>query len=368
MKKRSPQHAFTLVELLIVISIIAILAGILLPVMNRARARANQTKCAANLKQWGTAIAFYAAENEQQIAWNRVFSVSNATPGPYQKFFTGSDAQQKSRRCPSVLQQLDELIAADTGRRVSVGFQMIFSRAVQAVKNGIVNGALGDVREIRIGETPVFDGPASNAMFFASPEAEKFDSPISVQGELYRARPIPSYDVACLRGKFASGTTFTAALTHATQTAFPYELEVIGSAGRAHIYDNGTKLESDVLPASDCSESTEDLIYATYQVFLQSATEGNHCGGTCLRDSRGYVLATNGMLISSGGIHPIGANFKQVYDQGDDRGYNVTGLAESVGTALKTGQLFSEQKLPWAVATEPVALDQHRFTDFSAYA
>ena len=275
---------------------------------------------------------------------------------------------------------------------------MIFSRAVQAVKNGIVNGALGDVREIRIagcwprmdsyynraswsgkmrlGETPVFDGPASNAMahlihnamFFASPEAGKFDSPISVQGELYRARPIPSYDVACLRGKFASGSTFTAALTHATQTAFPYELEVIGSAGRAHIYDNGTKLESDVLPASDCSESTEDLIYATYQVFLQSATEGNHCGGTCLRDSRGYVLATNGMLISSGGIHPIGANFKQVYDQGDDRGYNVTGLAESVGTALKTGQLFSEQKLPWAVATEPVALDQHRFTDFVSYA
>lgn len=64
---RNPQSvasgAFTLIELLIVIAIIAILAGILFPVLTAAKQQANKAKCAANLRQLALANRMYAEDN-----------------------------------------------------------------------------------------------------------------------------------------------------------------------------------------------------------------------------------------------------------------------------------------------------------------
>jgi prepilin-type N-terminal cleavage/methylation domain-containing protein/prepilin-type processing-associated H-X9-DG protein len=58
------QRAFTLIELLVVIAIVALLMGILIPVLGKARRQARAAVCQGNLRQWGTALAAIAEDNE----------------------------------------------------------------------------------------------------------------------------------------------------------------------------------------------------------------------------------------------------------------------------------------------------------------
>lgn len=61
------QSAFTLVELLVVIGIIAVLISILLPALGRARESANSVKCLSNMKQVGLAIIAFANDNKGRM-------------------------------------------------------------------------------------------------------------------------------------------------------------------------------------------------------------------------------------------------------------------------------------------------------------
>ena len=61
------RRAFTLVELLVVIGIVALLLAILLPVLNRARESARSTVCLSNLRQIGTAMVMYCNQNRGKL-------------------------------------------------------------------------------------------------------------------------------------------------------------------------------------------------------------------------------------------------------------------------------------------------------------
>jgi prepilin-type N-terminal cleavage/methylation domain-containing protein len=77
-KKTNPKEAFTLIELLIVIAIIAILASILLPVLAKAKERALRAQCLSNLKQWGLAQQIYGNDNNNALPCDGDYDMAGA--------------------------------------------------------------------------------------------------------------------------------------------------------------------------------------------------------------------------------------------------------------------------------------------------
>jgi len=85
-RKHHPANGFTLVELLVVISIIAVLVALLLPAVQYARASARSTQCKSNLRQIGLALDQFVdkqgARGKFPDAANMVVSVKPTPPDP----------------------------------------------------------------------------------------------------------------------------------------------------------------------------------------------------------------------------------------------------------------------------------------------
>src|SRR5439155_4027680 len=82
-------RAFTLVELLVVLAVIGVLAGLLLPAIGKAKEAGRATACLSNLRQIGIALQLYVQDNNNKMPVMRDKSfdpttptVTNALPGP----------------------------------------------------------------------------------------------------------------------------------------------------------------------------------------------------------------------------------------------------------------------------------------------
>ncbi|HUB24347.1 MAG TPA: DUF1559 domain-containing protein [Tepidisphaeraceae bacterium] len=87
---RRNRSAFTLVELLVVIGIIALLIAILLPALSHARAQANWLKCQANLRSLGEAIQIYAYNYKGMLPEGDYDGANNVNTGTLTFSTTGA--------------------------------------------------------------------------------------------------------------------------------------------------------------------------------------------------------------------------------------------------------------------------------------
>jgi prepilin-type processing-associated H-X9-DG protein/prepilin-type N-terminal cleavage/methylation domain-containing protein len=111
---RNLRNLFTLIELLVVIAIIAILASMLLPALQKARAKAQNTKCVSNLKQHMMAVMAYAEEFDDHLipteTWDATYGnrQHNLKYSYAYNYFVGYDGNDKAWKagemingCPS---------------------------------------------------------------------------------------------------------------------------------------------------------------------------------------------------------------------------------------------------------------------------
>lgn len=104
-----PSRAFTLVELLGVLVVIALLAGLLLPALGRARQHALATACRSHLRQQGLAWELYLGEQGDRFPDRR--DLKSALPGGYKPWTTWPRSDPRAGWAAAVLRH--ELSAAE---------------------------------------------------------------------------------------------------------------------------------------------------------------------------------------------------------------------------------------------------------------
>lgn len=285
-----------------------------------------------------------------------------------------------------LLGQMEELMALeDDGPQIQVGFTFPYSTQMRTLRQWIESGRLGKIESYRLSlcwprgdqyyqrarwagrlwldDKPVLDGPATNALAHRIHDLLTIEAyacgevavPAELWAEMYRARPIETYDVCCARGVFPSGAEFGITLSHACAVERELAFEIRGSRGWARLCGTDLALTSSFI--SETITSEEEPIVAAFRDFVECARTGA-APLVGLAETRPYVAMTNAMFISSQGIHSIDSGHIQEVESPTGRIYDVDEIHNLSAKAFQTGLNFSELDADWGVPGKLVQPDE----------
>ncbi|MFQ5639104.1 MAG: Gfo/Idh/MocA family protein [bacterium] len=293
----------------------------------------------------------------------------------------------------ATIQEVDQLIRVqrETSRKILIGFQHIYSRSVQRLKERICDGRLGPVKSIallhgwprsqsyytrndwagrlRLEKTWVLDSPANNAMahylfnmlYLASSKPDEAASPSRVQAELYRANRIESADLIQVKFVTEAEVHGHAVLTHCTKNEIGPAMKVVCENGHADWqtdegvtrvqYKDGTNERFDNPDHPNWRfDAFRDLISAVYHDSQPLCTP---------EFARAHTLLIDALHESCPGIVTIPEEFIEEEIDWQDHPPDtqalfrrVKNLDEDMRIALEEDLFLSELDLPWAKAVK----------------
>lgn len=129
MKKQS----FTLVELLVVVGIIALLAGLIIPAVGMAQTSARRTACLSNQGQVMKIMRAYMNEGDRQFLPNWYNSSSNKYLWTQALYNAGKIQNDISfARCPAIVPSSDAQISNETDASLAEAYGMVYSANANA--------------------------------------------------------------------------------------------------------------------------------------------------------------------------------------------------------------------------------------------
>jgi predicted dehydrogenase len=249
---------------------------------------------------------------------------------------------------------------------------------IQTLKRTIVSGKLGRVKSMRIlalwprtpayyarnswagvlvqDGRPVYDSPFNNALahqimnmlYLASPEAGQAAYPAQVEGELYRAYDIESFDTGCLRAHTADGVEVYFVASHACPVNVDPMMRLEAEKASAEFrLDGGASIayadgREEIIEWGDFRLDMFDNVLAV--------VSGLAPAPVCTLEVARTHVACIEALHHAASIVDVPAQYVSEIEEGQRV---ISGIDEAARRAWEGGQLFSELGVPFARVCGP---------------
>ncbi|MFZ4778213.1 MAG: Gfo/Idh/MocA family protein [Terrimicrobiaceae bacterium] len=283
------------------------------------------------------------------------------------------------------------VVSQDANRFVAIGYQHMYAPETQRLKSALLGGLIGRIRAIKClglwprgtgyysrndwagrlkaGRCWVLDAPFNNAfahwlnlmLYFAGSKSFRGAKPVSLEAELYRTRPIPSTDTACLRIQTEEKIPILFWVSHSCLRDYGPVMEICGSMGT--IVWTGKqillRIPAGELPFATCSEIHDNRRQMLHAVLDRIA---GHDSFVCGLELAGLQTICANAAFACTGIHPIGPEYLEFSPADPGKAFAIRGMEEACRKAFFNEQLWSEMPLPWSQSAGTLEWD--RFTSF----